>query len=328
LIAIFSTILLAAAARGAEREERGARIGALNRGDYFITVLAGPMGGIYFPVGSAFAEVLARAGYKTSVQPTSATGENINAILTGQGELAIAMADCVIQAVEAFGAYKGRPPAYKLRALMGLWPNYCQIITAENSGIKKFSDLRGKRVIVGEPDSGVEMNARMMFDAHGMSYDDCGVEFMSYVEALDQLKNGLCDAAFVTSGLNNPMIMDLARTMRIKFIPVEGEPLRRLIAKYPFYMEGRIPAGAYDAREDVTTAAVMNIMLVRDSLPKDVVYDMLENIYSRGGTSAIRDAYPPLHLNIGLDGALRGIKGTPIPLHDGAIEFYKDKKIL
>jgi hypothetical protein len=115
---------------------------AVKRGDYFITVLTGPSSGIYFPIGGAFSTFIGSLGYKTSATATGATAENINALLTGQGEMAIAMADSVIQAVEAFGAYAGQPPAKELRAMMGLWPNFCQIVTTADSGIKTFAHER------------------------------------------------------------------------------------------------------------------------------------------------------------------------------------------
>ncbi|MDR3348803.1 MAG: TAXI family TRAP transporter solute-binding subunit [Acidaminococcales bacterium] len=301
--------------------------GAVNRSDYFITVLTGPSSGIYFPIGGAFATFIGSLGYKTSATATGATAENINALQTGQGELAIAMADSVIQAVESFGAYQGKPPAKDLRAMMGLWPNVCQIVTTADSGIKSFADLKGKRIGVGAPNSGVELNARMMFEAHGMTYSDCRVDYLNYGEAIDQIKNGLCDAAFVTSGLGNATIMELGTSKKIAFVPVEGEGLRRLLDKYPFYIEYAIPAATYGTDKDTVTAAVMNIMLVDEKLPADVVYDLLTNIYSPAGLSAIGASHATAKAHIRLDTALRGIRGTSVPLHEGAARFYKDKGV-
>jgi TRAP transporter TAXI family solute receptor len=300
----------------------------VKRSDYFITVLTGPSSGIYFPIGGAFSTFIGSLGYKTSATATGATAENINALLTDQGEMAIAMADSVIQAVEAFGAYEGQPPAKELRAMMGLWPNFCQIVTTEDSGIKTFSDLKGKRVGVGAPNSGVELNARMMFEAHGMSYKDCRVDYLNYGEAIDQMKNGLCDAAFVTSGLGNATIMELGTTKKISFVPVEGDALKALIKKYPFYIEATIPAATYGTAKDTTTAAVMNIMLIDEKLPADVVYDLLDNIYSQKGLNAIQASHATAKANIKLDTALRGIAGTSVPFHEGAEKFYKDKGLL
>ncbi|GHV42646.1 hypothetical protein FACS1894187_25020 [Synergistales bacterium] len=300
----------------------------VKRGDYFITVLTGPSSGIYFPIGGAFSTFLGKIGYKTSATATGATAENINALKDGTGEMAIAMADSVIQAVESFGAYEGQPPAKELRAMMGLWPNFCQIVTTADTGIKSFKDLKGKRVGVGAPNSGVELNARMMFEAHGMTYADCKVDYLNYGEAIDQMKNGQCDVAFVTSGLGNATIRELGTSAKIVFVPVEGDALKNLLTKYPFYIEAKIPAATYGTDKDTTTAAVMNIMLVADTLPEAVVYDLLDNIYSPAGLEAIQGSHATAKANIMPETALRGIVGTSVPFHDGAVKYYKEKGLL
>jgi TRAP transporter TAXI family solute receptor len=174
----------------------------------------------------------------------------------------------------------------------------------------------------------VELNARMMFEAHGMTYADCKVDYLSYGEAIDQMKNGLCDVAFVTSGLGNATIMELGTSKKISFVPVEGEPLSALLKKYPFYIEATIPAATYGTEKDTTTAAVMNIMLVDEKLSVDVVYDLLENIYSPAGLEGIQGSHATAKANIRLETGPRGIEGTSVPFHDGAVKFYKEKGLL
>ena len=313
---------------GDKKADNKAAAGKVDRSKEFITVLTGPTSGIYFPIGGAFSKVVGEMGYKTSATATGATAENINAILTGKGEMAIAMSDSVIQAVEAFGAYQGKPKAENLRAMMGLWPNVCQIVTTKDSGITKFTDLKGKRVGVGAPNSGVELNARMMFEAHGMTYKDAKVDYLSYGEAIDQIKNGQCDVAFVTSGLGNATIKELGTAKEIVFVPVEGEALKKLTAKYPFYVEWKIPKETYGTKVDTTTAAVMNIMLVSKNLSDDVVYDLLDGIYSQKGLETIGASHATAKREIKPETALRGITGTSVKLHPGAEKYYKEKGML
>lgn len=313
---------------GDKKADNKAAAGKVDRSKEFITVLTGPTSGIYFPIGGAFSKVVGEMGYKTSATATGATAENINAILTGKGEMAIAMSDSVIQAVEALGAYQGKPKAENLRAMMGLWPNVCQIVTTKDSGITKFTDLKGKRVGVGAPNSGVELNARMMFEAHGMTYKDAKVDYLSYGEAIDQIKNGQCDVAFVTSGLGNATIKELGTAKEIVFVPVEGEALKKLTAKYPFYVEWKIPKETYGTKVDTTTAAVMNIMLVSKNLSDDVVYDLLTGIYSQKGLETIGASHATAKREIKPETALRGIKGTSVKLHPGAEKYYKEKGML
>ena len=328
MMIVMALTVAACGGGGDKKADNKAAAGKVDRSKEFITVLTGPTSGIYFPIGGAFSKVVGEMGYKTSATATGATAENINAILTGKGEMAIAMSDSVIQAVEAFGAYQGKPKADNLRAMMGLWPNVCQIVTTKDSGITKFTDLKGKRVGVGAPNSGVELNARMMFEAHGMTYKDAKVDYLSYGEAIDQIKNGQCDVAFVTSGLGNATIKELGTAKEIVFVPVEGEALKRLTAKYPFYVEWKIPKETYGTKVDTTTAAVMNIMLVSKNLSDDVVYDLLTGIYSQKGLETIGASHATAKREIKPETALRGIKGTSVKLHPGAEKYYKEKGML
>ena len=328
MMIVMALTVAACGGGGDKKADNKAAAGKVDRSKEFITVLTGPTSGIYFPIGGAFSKVVGEMGYKTSATATGATAENINAILTGKGEMAIAMSDSVIQAVEAFGAYQGKPKAENLRAMMGLWPNVCQIVTTKDSGITKFSDLKGKRVGVGAPNSGVELNARMMFEAHGMTYKDAKVDYLSYGEAIDQIKNGKCDVAFVTSGLGNATIKELGTAKEIVFVPVEGEALKKLIAKYPFYVEWKIPKETYGTKVDTTTAAVMNIMLVSKNLSDDVVYDLLTGIYSQKGLETIGASHATAKREIKPETALRGIQGTSVKLHPGAEKYYKEKGML
>ena len=300
----------------------------IKRGDHYITVLTGPSSGIYFPIGGAFSTLIGKLGYKASATATGATAENINALQTGQGEIAIAMSDAVIQAVEAFGAYEGKKPAANLRALMGLWPNVVQIVTTADSGIKSFAELKGKRIGVGAPNSGVEINARMIFEAHGMTYKDVKVDYLNYGEAIDQMKNGLIDAAFVTSGLGNATIRELGVTKKIAFVPVDGEARQRLIKKYPFYIESNIPAATYGTPADTPTTAVMNILVADKKLPAEVVHDILKNVFSPAGLETIQGAHATAKANIKPETALRGVTGTSVPLHEGAIRYYKEAGLM
>ena len=333
LVAMACAASLVAGCGGGDKKaapagDKKAATAKVDRSKEFITVLTGPTSGIYFPIGGAFSKVVGEMGYKTSATATGATVENINAIRTGKGEMAIAMSDSVIQAYEGFGAFEGKPKAQDLRVMMGLWPNVVQIVTTKDSGITKFSDLKGKRVGVGAPNSGVELNARMMFEAHGMTYKDAKVDYLSYGEAIGQIKNGQCDVAFVTSGLGNATIKELGTQKEIVFVPVEGEGMKNLQKKYPFYIQWKIPKETYGTKVDTPTAAVMNVMLVSKNLSDEVVYDILDGIYSAKGLETIGASHATAKREIKPETALRGIKGTSLKLHPGAEKYYKDKGII
>ncbi|SNT07582.1 hypothetical protein SAMN05446037_103734 [Anaerovirgula multivorans] len=285
----------------------------------FITIATGPTSGVYYPIGGGFSSVIEELGYRSSVQSTGASVENINLILGDRAELAIVMADAVLQAYEAFGAFEGETPKEELRGLMSLYPNYVQLVTTADSGIESFYDLKGKRVGVGAPNSGVELNARLMFEAHGMTYDDIRADYLNYGEAIDQMRNGMIDAAFVTSGIPNATIMDLATTHKIKIIPIEGEGMTYLRERYPFFTANIIPAGTYDNANDVNTASIMNLMLIRDSVPEEVVYDMTKGIFEN--LDIIHSSHSAAQNHINLENIMEGMV---VPLHPGAEKYFKE----
>ena len=293
------------------------------RAKEFITVGTGPTSGIYFPIGGAFATALQDYGYQTSAEATNATGQNIQNILNGDCEIAIAMQDAVMQAYTGTGAYEGMDPATDLTALMRLWPNYVQLVTTADTGIKSVEDLRGKRVGVGASNSGVEINARMILDAYGMTYDDIQPDYLAYGEAIDNMKNGQCDAVFVTSGLPNATVMELGVQYDMVIVPIDGEGREKLVSEYPYYAKSVIPANTYNNTEDVEGVFVYNIMLVRNDISDAMVYDMLEGIFANIDT--IKASHNAADKNIDIT---FGVDDIQLPLHPGAEAFWKDNGYL
>lgn len=292
---------------------------AEERAKEFITVGTGPTSGIYFPIGGAFATALKEYGYQTSAEATNATGQNIQNILNGDAEIAIAMQDAVMQAYTGTGAYEGKGEASDLRALMRLWPNYVQLVTVEGTGIKSVEDLRGKRVGVGAANSGVEINARMILNAYGITYDDIKPDYLAYGEAIDNMKNGQCDAVFVISGLPNATVMDLSVQYDMVVVPIDGEGRDKLVEEYPYYAKSVIPADTYNNTEDVEGLFVYNIMLVRKDLSDAMVYDMLEGIFQN--ISTIKASHNAADKNIDIT---FGVDDIQLPLHPGAEAFWRD----
>lgn len=289
------------------------------RAKQFVTVATGPTSGIYYPIGGAFATALADYGYKTSAEATNASGANIQIILDGDAEIAIAMQDSVMQAHTATGAFEGKEAATELKSLMRLWPNYVQLVTTADTGITSVEDLRGKRVGVGAANSGVEINARMILAAYGMTYEDITPDYLAYGEAIDNMKNGQCDAVFVTSGLPNATVMELGVQYDMVVVPIDGAGRDKLVSENPYYAKAVIPANTYNNTEDVEGVFVYNILMCNESLDDKLVYDMLEGIFANIDT--IKASHNAADKNIDIS---FGVDDLQLPLHPGAEAFWKD----
>jgi TRAP transporter TAXI family solute receptor len=286
----------------------------------FINVLTGGTSGVYYPIGVGLSQLYSNGipDAKTSVQATKASVENLTLLQASRGELAFALGDSVADAWNGVEEAGFKVPLKKLRAIAGTYPNYIQIVASKESGIKTLADLKGRSVSVGAPKSGTELNARAIFKAAGLSYEDMGkVEFLPFAESVELIKNRQLDATLQSAGLGMAAIRDLAATMELNYVSIPAE----ITAKVgnPAYQPAVIPAGTYDGQDvDVPTVAITNILVSHTGVSDEVAYQMtklmFENLERLGNAhSAAKD--------IKLEGAA---KNLPIPLHPGAERYYKE----
>lgn len=289
----------------------------------FINILTGGTSGVYYPIGVALSQQYNTIdGAKTSVQATKASVENLNLLQAGRGELAFSLGDSVADAWNGVEDAGFKAPLKRLRAIAGTYNNYIQIVASEESGIKTLEDLKGKRISVGAPKSGTELNARAIFKAAGLDYKDMGrVEFLPYAESVELIKNRQLDATLQSSGLGMAAIRDLASTMPVTFVEIPAAVVEKI--ESDAYQAGVIPAGTYDGQDaDVPTVAITNILVSHEKVSDEVAYQMtklmFDNLSSLGNAhSAAKD--------IKLENAT---KNLPIPLHPGAERFYKEAGVL
>lgn len=319
-IAALSAALLTLTACSSDSAETDATSESGNSTVDFVTIAAGGTSGPYYQIGASMAQVLEDTlGADASVQATGASVENIQLITSDRAELAFVMGDATRQALEGTGPFEGQDNL-DFKAISALYPNYVQIVTTEGSGIESVNDLSGKRVGVGDQNSGVELNAQMILEAYGMDYDDIDEDFLSYADAIDQMKNGQVDAAFVTSGLPNSSVMDLATTEDVVIVPIEGDGMANLLEKYPFFKESVIPGGTYSQGEDVPTAAITNQLLVSPSLSDDQVYEIAKALFENLDTiHAAHNAATEITLDTVED-------GLAAELHPGAKRYFDEQQ--
>jgi TRAP transporter TAXI family solute receptor len=261
-------------------------------------------------------------GSRTSVQATKASVENLNLLQAGRGELAFALGDSVEDAWKGVEDAGFKAPLTKIRALAGTYPNYIQIVASKESGIKTLEDLKGKRISVGAPRSGTELNARAIFEAAGISYKDFArVEYMPYAESVELIKNRQIDATLQSSGLGMAAIRDLASMVPLNFVAVPEDVVAKIDSKA--YLPGVIPAGTYDGQDtDVPTVAITNILVTHEGVADDVVYQMTKLMFDNLGRLATAHSAAA---DIKLETATENL---PIPLHPGAERFYKEKGLI
>ena len=235
--------------------------------EQFINIATGGTAGTYYPIGGAIAEVLNKNGMNASAQSTGASVANINMLKDKQVELAIVQNDITYYAVNGEEMFKEGGKIENLYGIASLYPETCQFVVREDSGIKTIADLKGKRVAVGAAGSGAEANARQILEAYGLTYNDVDEQFLSFAEGSYALKDGTVDAAFVTAGYPTASVQDIASQNKIRLLPVGDEQIKKLSEKYPFYTKTTVPAGTYQGfDEEIQTVSVMAILVANDKI--------------------------------------------------------------
>lgn len=291
----------------------------------FISVATGGTGGTYYPLGGAISKIFNDniPGVNANAQSTGASAENVNLISQGEAELAFVQNDVTYYAWTGTETFDGQDPIKNIRGMAMLYPEVIQVIATAESGITNIADLKGKKVAVGAPGSGTEVNARQILAAYGMTYDDLGkADYLSFSEAADQLKNKQVDAAFVTAALPTSAVTEVTQTADIVVVPMDTDKIEALAAEFPFYTEVTIGKDNYKGMtEDITSAAVMAMLIVPEDLKEDLVYNMTKSIFEQ--RQVIIDTHDRGN-DIKIETALAGM---PIDLHPGAQKYYDEQGI-
>lgn len=295
--------------------------GAGDQGTEFLTIATGGSSGVYYQVGATFSDILSdELGSDSSVQATGASAENINLLTDNNAELAFTMGDANAQALEGTGPFEG-DARDGLTAIAGLYMNTVQVVATADSGIETIEDLADRNVAVGDVGSGVELNAQLVLEAHGMSYDDLNEDYLSYAEATDQMANGHIDAAFVTSGVPNPSLTELGTSTDFIIVPITGEGKENLLNDYDFFLEDEVPGDTYQQSEAVETVGVMNHLMVSSELSEDAVYDITQVFFEN--LDAIHNSHAAAQ-DITLEEAAEGLT---VPLHPGAERYLEENGV-
>ncbi len=284
----------------------------------------GGTSGTYYPFGGAMAQIFNAKipNMNVTAQATGASVENCKLLGKKEAELAILQNDMLDYAYNGTEAFKDGK-IDNLRGIATLYPEIVQIVASVDSGIANVQDLKGKKVSVGAPGSGVEANVRQIFEATGLTYNDMTVNYLSFAESADSFKDKHIESFFVTAGIPNAAIQDISAQNKIAMVSLSDDVIKTLTQKYPFFVEYTIPAGTYNGQTyDVKTVAVMATLATSSDISEDVIYNI---------TKALFDNQPELAQAHAKGKELileKAVNGISIPFHPGAEKFYKEKGLM
>ncbi|MCE8042081.1 TAXI family TRAP transporter solute-binding subunit [Halomonas daqingensis] len=285
-----------------------------------LSIATGGTGGVYYPIGGGFAEMINNhiEGASATAEVTGASVENMGLIMRGDADLALALADTIYQAYNGTGDFEGRQ-IEDTRALASVYPNAVQLVTLADSDIQSLEDLRGKRVSVGAPGSGTELNARALLEANGITYDDFRPQRLNFNETADAIRDGDIDAGFWSVGPPTSSILNLAATRDIRLVGFSEEEIDNAREVEPTFAAYELRAGMYDGMDEaVQTISIPNVLVVNADMDEELAYQLTKLLFENTDELiAVHPAANDTTVDFSID-------STPVPFHDGALRYYEE----
>jgi TRAP transporter TAXI family solute receptor len=286
----------------------------------------GPTTGAVYTIGAALANEWTNKipGLQISAEASNGGVQNLNLIASGDAQAGVAVTSVVIQQKQGVEQFTGHQYG-GVMVLSALYPNYNQIVVSANSGINSLRDLKGKKFAPGAPGSATVMETQAAFEAAGIEYPGgISAHFVGFDTVVDLMQNRQMDGGWIQAGIPASAVSQVCSTANGRLLSIDEDIIKKLQEKYSWYSRSVIPAGTYkNQSEDVVTTSLILSVVIDESVPEDLVYNMTKVMWENINTikkthSAIKDA--------AIEGAVRNLGG--LPLHPGAERYYREQGVL
>lgn len=297
--------------------------------DQIVTIATGSERGAYYPAGGAICRLLNHGrkehGIRCYAESTGGSIYNIHALRDGDNDFAVVQSDWQYNAYTGKGIFADGPAYKDLRSVFSLHSEMFTLAAREGSGIKSFSDLKGKRVNLGDRGSGMRAIMQELMEEKGWTRQ----AFRSPTElkpadAAKALCEGKIDAMVFTAGHPNGLIQELTSDCGAQLVPVEGAEIDTLLKNNPYYARTAIPGGMYKNNpQNTPTFGVRATIVTRADEDEEVVYQLTKAVFENF------DSFKTLHFVFAtLDKERMVYSGLTAPLHPGAIRYYREAGLL
>lgn len=291
----------------------------------FISIGTGGVTGVYYPTGGAICRLVNKDrkehGIRCSAESTGGSIYNINTIRAGELEFGVAQSDWQYHAYHGTSKFEEAGKFDKLRAVFSVHPEPVTILARDDSGISNITDLKGKRVNIGNPGSGTRGTWEVIEAALGWQRSDLALAAsMKSAETGAAMCDGKIDAYFWLVGHPSALTQESLASCASHLVNATGPEIDKLVADRPYYRTAKIPAGMYNNKEDVTTFGVGATFVTSADVPDEVVYVVVKAVFEN------LDQFKKLHPAFANLEAGAMIKDSlSAPLHDGAAKYYKEQ---
>ncbi|MBO4915663.1 MAG: TAXI family TRAP transporter solute-binding subunit [Oscillospiraceae bacterium] len=287
-----------------------------------LTFTTGGDQGTYYGFGTVIAgKVSDKSNTNVTAITSGGSKANIEALQAGDAQLGFVQSDVGAYAYNGTRLFAESGKVDNFSTVAALYMEQVQIVTLDPN-IKSVADLAGKNVSIGAAGSGVYFNAVDVLGAYGIDADT-GINptYQSFGDSVEALQDGKIDAAFVVAGAPTTAITSLAATRQVYLVSLDDAHINQLVADSPYYSKNVISKSAYNLPEDATTVAVMAVVIARDDVAADDVYNFVSTIYNN-----IDDITAAHAKGAELNLQFAASYGS-VPYHPGAAKYFTEKGI-
>lgn len=307
----------------------GAEIPAAQASEKIVTIGTAGVTGVYYPAGGAICRLVNRSrkesGIRCVVESTGGSINNLEAIHKDDLDMGVVQSDLLYDAFTGREIFSDVTPDKNMRVLFALHSEPFTVIARKESKIKTFNDLKGKKVYLGAPGSGMRATMEELMQVKGWTNKTFGaiVDLKSNDQAL-ALCSGKIDAMVYAGGHPNGFVQQVTSLCSPRLISVEGPEIDRMIDDHSFYAHATIPGGMYLGNpQPVKTFGVRAELVGSTRLDNDIAYQIVKSVFDN------LDNFKTLHPVFATLNAPQMIAiGDDVPLHDGAIKYYKEKGLI
>jgi len=294
-----------------------------------VTVGTGGVTGVYYPAGGAICRLVNRGrkehGIRCTVESTGGSINNLESIHKGELEMGVIQSDILFHAYNGSEIFSDVGADKKLRILLSLHSEPFTVVARKEAKINTFDDLKGKRVYLGPPGSGMRATMDELMQNKGWtSKSFASVVDLKSSDQSQALCSGKIDAMIYAGGHPNGAIQQITSLCPTRLIDVSGPEIDKMIADHPFYTHAVIPGGMYVGNaKDVQTFGMRAELVTSSDLDDNTAYQVVKAVLDN------LDNFKTLHpVFATLDAKHMAQGGDVVPFHPGAVKYFKEKGLI
>lgn len=284
-----------------------------------ITLMTGPQGGVWVPLGGQLKSMWEKAIPGLNVTATPGAGiANVRGIDEDKAQVGFGNSSTTVDGIAGNAPYPKK--ITKVCQMANLYPQYFQVVALADAKVNTFTDFKGKSVVTQPKGNTGELLTELVLKLNGMDYKALSkVNFQSYTDAVSLMKDGHAQVFTLGTTIPASSVMDLASARDIKLVPVDDKTMAALRKMNPGYQKLMVKAGTYPKQtQDVPQIGYSAHLVVSCDLPEQMVYTMVKavaaNIDNMAAVNKAMTGLSPKDMAADIG----------VPFHKGALKFYKE----